>query len=74
MAKVPHFHNGSGKVGVESCRAVAVSGDQRVGGTTIEELLVRMQEAFVGHQILEVSVVKDERGGGVECREVGVVA
>lgn len=48
-AKVPNLHHGVGKISSESCGVGAISGDLRVRGAAIEELLVGMQEAFFIH-------------------------
>lgn len=61
-----HFNHGAGEVIQKSCWVGAVSCNLGVRRTPIKELLVRMQEALVLHQVTEVSIVENDGAGRVE--------
>lgn len=73
-AEVPHLDDGFSEIGGEGQGVITVSRDLRVSGATAEELLIGVQEALVANQSLEKSIVERHRTGGVERREVVVVA
>lgn len=72
--EVPHLDHGAGKVGEEGGGVEAVSLHLRVRGAVVEELLVRVQEPFLAHQVLEIVVVEHVPSDGVEGGEVVVPA
>ena len=58
---VTHLDHGGSKVRVEALGVVGVRLDERVGGSAIEELLVRVKKALVADQVLKVGVVEGSR-------------
>lgn len=63
---VPHVHHGTGEVAEELGRVGVVGADLGVGGTSIEELLIRVQKPLLVHKISVVEVVKGGRRRDVE--------
>lgn len=72
--EVPHFKHGASKVCGKCWWLCAVSGNLRVSRTSIEELLVGMQKALAVYQVLEVSIVENNRAGRIKRREIIVTA
>jgi len=68
---VTHLDHGGSKIGVEGLGVVGVRLDEGVGGSAIEELLVRVKKALVAEQVLEVGVV--EGGGRLEVERSQVL-
>lgn len=73
-ADVPHPHHGRREVVGERGVVVAVGPDKCVLRAAVEELLVRVEQALLGEQVLEVAVVEAGGGLGVQRREVAVPA
>jgi hypothetical protein len=72
--KTAHLHHRLGKVGGEHAGVAAVLPDQRILRPAVEELLVRVQQAALRHQVRVVGVVEGVRRLVVERREVAVAA
>lgn len=62
---VSHPDHGGGEIGEKGGRVGAVGTHYGVSGTTIEELLVGMDEALLLNEVLEVVVVKEPGSGEV---------
>lgn len=60
--KVPHFHHCIGKISLKTWRVADIAIYLRISGSSIEKLLIWVQETLLALQILEVSIVKGGRG------------
>ncbi|KAG6468264.1 hypothetical protein ZIOFF_072837 [Zingiber officinale] len=67
-AYVPHIHHRSREGIEESGHVGGVGADKRVRGSSVEELLVGVQQPCLVHQTLEVEVVEDGRALNVQRR------
>lgn len=73
-AEASHLHHGITEIKEKSRGIGAVKVNLIIGGATVEELLIGVENPHLANQILEVTVVKGQRSGGVERREVVVAA
>lgn len=69
---ISHLDDGADKVRTEGVVAVAVGAHYGISGPTIEQLLIRVEEAFVLDEVLEVVVVKGSRGLKIKWGQVVV--